>query len=218
MNFNLKIPWSSVIAIAVGIIVLLGYFLAPAQPGQPSTLLVLRNYFLQIGVILAAVAMLVGLINLAGVHWKKFRTGQGSRTGSLIVLVAMLVTFLLGSVDYFMGWAEDPTKSLAQFVFRYVQLPVERSLMALLAVVLAYAAIRMLSRRVSVFTIIFLVIFLIVLLGTGLDLPYLSDSIRPWIENVWALAGIRGLLLGIGLGTLAAGLRILTASDRPYGG
>jgi len=35
---------------------------------------------------------------------------------------------------------------------------------------------------------------------------------------VWAIAGMRGLLLGVGLGTLAAGLRVLSGVDRPYGG
>jgi hypothetical protein len=218
VKLNLRLPWSAVVAISVGVVVLLGYFLAPAQPGETSLFLVLRDYFLQIGVILAAVAMLVGLLNLAKVHAQKVRQRSGSRLGSLIVLAAMLVTFGLASVDFFLGNTGDPAQSLAQYVFRYIQVPVERSLMALLAIALALAAIRMLSRRPNLITGVFLVVFFIVLVGTGLELPYLSDTIQPWISNVWALAGTRGLLLGIGLGTLATGLRILTGSDRPYGG
>lgn len=218
MRFNLKIPWSSVIAIAVGVVVGLGYFIKPAASGELSLLTTLRDYFLQIGVLLAAAAMLIGIVNLARVHWSKVRTGKPMRIESIIVLVTLGITFVLGTVDYFLGWMEDPEKSLVQYIFRYVQLPVERSLMALLAVALAYAAIRMLGKRANLFTGIFLVVFLIVLIGTGLDLPYLSDTIRPWVENVWAIAGMRGLLLGVGLGTLAAGLRVLIGVDRPYGG
>ena len=218
MKINLKIPWSAVVAISVGVVVLLGYFLAPSQPGESSLLLVLRDYFLQIGVILAAVAMLVGLLNLAKVHIQKVRQKSGSRLGSIVVLATMLTTFALASIDFFLGNTADPSKSLAQYIFRYIQVPVERSLMALLAIALALAAIRMLARRPTFITGVFLAVFLIVLVGSSLDLPYLSDTIQPWISNVWALAGTRGLLLGIGLGTLATGLRILTGTDRPYGG
>lgn len=217
MKVNLRLPWSAVVAISVGVVVLLGYLLVPAKSGETSLFLILRDYFLQIGVILAAVAMLVGILNLAKVHAQKMRRGPGSRLGSGIVLAMMIITFGLASIDFFLGNTADPTQSLAQNVFRYIQVPVERSLMALLAVALALAAIRMLTRRPNLITGVFLAVFFIVLVGTGLDLPYLSDTIQPWISNVWALAGTRGLLLGIGLGTLATGLRILTGTDRPYG-
>lgn len=218
MKFRLNLPWSAVIAISAGVIVLLGYFLAPAAPGDRNLLLNLREFFLQTAVILAAVAMLVALINLARVHLRKLRQAQGNRLGSGVVLFAMLATLLLGSVDYFMGWMEDPGRSLTQYVFRYVQVPVERSLMALLAVALLYAAIRMLRNKLNGFTLVFLAVFLIVLLGSSLNLPFLSSWLQPWISEVWALAGVRGLLLGIGLGALATGLRVLSGADRPYGG
>jgi hypothetical protein len=218
VKFRLNIPWSSVVAIAAGVVVLLGYFLAPTTLENRSLLQNLREFFLQSAVILAAVAMLIALVNLARVHLGKIRTPQGDRLSSGIILFAMLATLLLASADYFLGWMEDPASSLGQFVFRNVQLPVERSLMALLAVALAYAAIRMLRTKRNGFTLVFLAVFLVILLGTGLDIPYLSDQLQPWIANVWALAGIRGLLLGIGLGALAAGLRVLSGVDRPYGG
>jgi hypothetical protein len=42
--------------------------------------------------------------------------------------------------------------------------------------------------------------------------------IRPFIAQVLAAAGARGILLGVALGTLTTGLRILFGVDRPYGG
>jgi hypothetical protein len=45
----------------------------------------------------------------------------------------------------------------------------------------------------------------------------LLGSLRNWLATVPALAGARGLLLGIALGTIATGLRILMGVDRPYG-
>jgi len=35
---------------------------------------------------------------------------------------------------------------------------------------------------------------------------------------VFAAGGARGILLGVALGTLTTGLRILFGADRPYGG
>jgi hypothetical protein len=62
---------------------------------------------------------------------------------------------------------------------------------------------------------------MVILLATGplfgISLPGLVE-LRYWIAQVPAMAGARGLLLGIGLGIVATGLRILIGSDRPYGG
>jgi hypothetical protein len=215
---NFRFPWSAVLAIAVGFVVTLGYFIPSSAPVVGGTLASLGDYFLQVGVVLAAVAMLVGLINLAAVHWTRFRTAGENRLGSGVVVITMIATFLLGTIDYFWGWLEDPNRSLTQYVFRHIQLPVERSLMALLVVILTYMAIRMFRRRMTVYQAVFLGVFMVVLLGTGLDIPYITDTVKPWLSNVWAVAGTRGLLLGIGLGTLASGLRVLSGVDRPYGG
>jgi hypothetical protein len=38
-----------------------------------------------------------------------------------------------------------------------------------------------------------------------------------WLSQVPAVAGARGLMLGIALGIIATGLRVLLAMDRPYG-
>ena len=114
-----------------------------------------------------------------------------------------------------------PTGSWSMWIFNYIQVPIESSLMALLAVILAYASARMLSRRLNLFSIVFIVTALIVLLGTAslpfLDLPVLSEF-RGWIERIPAVAGSRGILLGVALGTIATGLRVLMGADRPYGG
>jgi len=80
----------------------------------------------------------------------------------------------------------------------------------------------LISRKPRWYTVLFLVTVLVVLLGTvplfffG-ELPLLT-SVRGWIAQVPAVAGARGLLLGVALGTVATGLRILLGVDRPYGG
>ena len=95
--------------------------------------------------------------------------------------------------------------------------------MALLAVTLIYASIRLLRRRLNLFSVVFLVTALFILIGSAPlpllgNVPILSDLIRPLITQVFATAGVRGILLGVALGTLTTGLRILLGADRPYGG
>jgi hypothetical protein len=94
--------------------------------------------------------------------------------------------------------------------------------MAVLAVVLVYGAARLLSRRPKWYTVLFLVTVLVVLLGS-VPIFFIGEvtplsALRNWLSQVPAIAGARGLLLGIALGTVATGLRILIGVDRPYGG
>jgi hypothetical protein len=38
------------------------------------------------------------------------------------------------------------------------------------------------------------------------------------VTNYISLGALRGLLIGVALGTITTGLRILIGADRPYGG
>ncbi len=211
-----KAPIATVFAIAAGFIVLIGYFV------ETPILLAVRTALLQWGILLAATAMLVGIGSLLGAHWEKVRTGAKGSPYSALLILAFFGTFLLGIYDYIQGTWGVAEKSWLQWIFNYVQYPVQTSLMAVLAVALAYAAIRMLRTRPDLPAIIFLGTALLVLAGSaplmGIRIPILSDTLYPWITHFLALAGARGILLGIALGTLATGLRVLAGIDRPYGG
>jgi hypothetical protein len=198
----------AVIVMAIGLVVLLGFFI------DLPVLSVLRTVFLRWAVILAAVAILVGLFNLAAVHWRKIGSRQPGRFYSAMLLFSMVVTLVIGLL-------RGPTSKESLWIFNYIQVPVESSLMAVLAVVLAYAGVRLLNRRINLFSIIFLATALLILIGTatipGLEVPGLTE-LRTWITQVPAAGGARGILLGVALGTIATGLRVLIGSDRPYGG
>jgi len=200
----------AVIAIASGVVVLLGYFL----PGVPL-FVNLRVAFLNWAMILAAVAVFVGIANLFSVHTQKLRN-RNEAAYSVILLIFLVGAFALG---LFLG----PTSPGMDFVFLSVQIPVETSLMALLAVSLLYATIRLLRWRANFMSITFIITALIIFLGTAPlpflgPIPFFSDWLRPIIAQVPAAAGARGILLGVALGTLMTGLRILFGADRPYGG
>jgi hypothetical protein len=196
------------LAIAAGLIVLLGYFI------QLPVLVSFREVLLEWAVILTGIALLVGIVNLGRVHWNKVKTAQSGSVYSIILLVSLVLTLLIAG--YF-----GPTTEPSLWIFKYVQLPIETSLMALLAIILAYAAARLFYKRLNIFTLIFVATALLVILGS-ISFPLLDLALfrlmRAWVDQVLATAGARGILLGIGLGIVATGLRILMGADRPYGG
>lgn len=201
---------AAIVAIGSGLIVLLGYFFAvPA-------LLQARQLLLSWAMILAAVAVIVGVANLIAVHFTRVTKRLKGSPYSMVLLFA-----LLGSLA--LGLALGPQNAAVQAMFNGIQVPVEASLMAVLAVTLLYAAIRLLRWRSDLMAIVFILTALLIFLGTAPlpfvgYIPIVSDMLRPFVAQVPAAAGARGILLGVALGTLLTGLRILFAADRPYGG
>jgi hypothetical protein len=190
------------------LIILVGYFV------QNSTLEFVRSLFLQWSVVLFAVALLVGVMNLVVVHARRITSQERNRGYSLLLVVSFLATILVALLT-------GPTSQMSLLVFNSIQVPIESSLMAILSVILIYAAARMIRRRMNLYTVLFLATVLLVLVGTAplpfVDVPILQD-IRNWLARGLAVAGARGLLLGVALGTVATGLRVLMGADRPYGG
>ncbi len=200
----------AVIAISVGVLVLLGYFVPQVAPFQAL--------LLDWAIILAGIALLVGVGNLFSVHFSRIKARSKGYVYSLVTLVSLLAVLALGVFG---------VKDATAFTLNAILIPIEISLMAVLAVTLVYASIRLFRNRVDAKTIVFLVTALLVLSGTIslpvlLQIPLLGDEILPMvaqiISQVLAAGGARGLLIGIALGALTTGLRILFGADRPYGG
>jgi len=213
VKIDLKSPVSTAVAIGVGIIVLAGYFI----PSFTN----IRFILLRTGLVLSAVALLVGIINLITVHIKKLGADSENSGYSLILVIALLATLVIGIIDmvqtYLVG---KPNFQMTSWIFKNIQLPIESSLLAVTAISLTYAAASILRKRMDLFSIIFFFVVLLVLLGSfsipPTTIPFLR-VIREWILRVPALGGARGLLLGIALGTITTGIRILMGTDRPYG-
>jgi hypothetical protein len=198
-----------VIAISAGIVVLLGYFIdLPAARGFQFILL-------QWAVILAGVALLVGVWNLFSVHLQKIRERRPGSVNSVVLLFFLLITAIVSITP--------DLQPLQNVMLNGIMIPAEISLIALLAVTLIYASVRLLRVRGDLTSILFLSTALIILLGTGPlpgmgHFPIINDWLRPFITNALATGGARGILIGVALGTLTTGLRILLGVDRPYGG
>jgi hypothetical protein len=113
---------NAVIATIAGLLVLLGYFFPTIFSGIQSTLV-------GWAIILAAFALLLGIFNLALVHWRKINSKAPASTYSLVLLASMILTIILASIS-------GPTGGLTLWLFNTFQVPIEVSLLAVLAVIL----------------------------------------------------------------------------------
>jgi len=104
-----------------------------------------------------------------------------------------------------------PTSTSLHWIFRHVITPLQATLLSLMVFFIASAAWRMFRTR-SLGTFIMLVTAIIILLGQmplgerfGLEFAFL----KQWILDVPNLAGQRGILLGVALGTVVTSMRLL---------
>jgi hypothetical protein len=204
----MRSPVALFIAIITTLVILAGYFIPNAA------LTAIRTLMLDWAVVLSGVAGLVAILYLIfGIHWARVKAEGLKQWRSLVVIVAFLLTLIAG---FFLG----PTSPAFQRVVTSIQTPIESSLMALLAVTLTFASLKLLQRQRNWMGIVFfftVIIFLI--LNSGL-LSF-TDNI-PILRNLLSglqmipTAGARGILLGVALGSLATGIRILIGADRPY--
>lgn len=201
----------TLIAIGTGALVLLGY-LVPAQP-----LTGIRDRMVEWAAIVAAFAFLLGLLNVLHVHgWRVFR----SRQGKFYSLTLLATAAISATVTILQRLSGNRTHDWTQWMLKYLLNPLGASLAALVAFTLALAAFRLLRARRSMEAIGFTLVAIAALVTStpfvgSEHLPFFG-SIREWLVNVFAMTGMRGLLLGVALGTLITALRVLLGVDRPH--
>ena len=203
-----RLSWLFIITAAAGSIVLIGYFVDWPFLHQ------VRSTILHWAALVSAAALIVGIINLARVHWLKSvhrETGWGY---SIILISALVVTVVVGLIT-------GPTSTPIMWAFTSIVIPVEASLVASVSIALIYAASRLPVRRRNAASIGFFIIVLVSIAGRvsfGGDSIQALVVIRTWINQVWSVGGLRGLLIGVAIGTLATGVRVLIGRQRPYEG
>lgn len=204
----MKSPIAAFTAFIAGGIVLAGYFTDSALIQS------IRTPLLDWTVILAGVAGLIAIANLVfGVHMRRIREKVPNQAYSYVLILSFVIVFIVGMLA-------GPRSPLVQKVVTNIQMPVEASLMAVLAITLVVASLRFLQRQRNLMGITFFVatLFFLVLnsgiLSFSADLPVLRLVVSA--AHQLPVGGARGILLGIALGSLVTGIRILIGADRPY--
>jgi len=205
----MRAPLSTAIAIAAGSLTLLG-LLIPIDP-----LVTIRTRLVEWVIALAGVAGLVAIVHLLSVHWRKMTARRNKNINSAFLLIAFVITFIT-------GMTLKPSHPAMQRIVTHIQVPIEASLMGVLAISLTVAAIRLFQKRGGWMSIVFAIsAFVFLVIGSGFlsasaNIPILKDVLAA--VNALPIAGARGILIGVALGSLTTGLRVLLGSDRPYSG
>jgi hypothetical protein len=198
---SLKRSVTTAIAISVGLFVLLDFFVQNAFIG------VLKFVFVRWAIIVAAFAIILGFFNVLIVHLNKILRFKQGWFYSIFLILTMMVVLLLGLI-------EGPQGSLTSRIFQYVLFPLQATIFSLLAFFVASAAYRAFRLR-SWESALLVMTGVIVLLGQ-VPLWGALTVAKERILEVPSMAGARGMLLGVALGTVATGLRVLLGIDRPY--
>lgn len=222
--FNLL---ATIIAMAAGLVTLLGYFLPVNVTGPLSGLLGVRLLLLATVSLLTAWAVLAGALNLLMVHGRKFVNQRPGWFYSLFVLLGFAVVVFLNLLAPFIGWGQGAANAANLWLLTYFIGAGGAALAGLVAFFLVFAAYRLLRTRPAVTSVVFLVTVVVALLVLAPWPAALEGSaavgetpLRALLRTVTLLpatAGARGLLLGVALGAIATGLRVLIGLDRPYG-
>jgi hypothetical protein len=206
------------IAIIVALVVLLSpKTLTFNYRGQRTPL---QHILIDWAIIVASFTLVLGLWNISRIHLKKaFRRRNFDSLSSILLILCALGTFAIAIASSplpFFKSISEPANDLLQFIFDYIISPVGASLAALVAFTLAVAVFRLLRAKRSNWETFLGAIFVVtvsIVLLTAIPLALIDTTgfslIRHVFVDVVGMAGMRGLLLGIVLGTAITALRFL---------
>jgi hypothetical protein len=179
---------------------------------------VLINGLLQTVIVASAFAVLVGVINLLiFVHLRRLLEGKNALNSFALLLSAIVViaVYTADQSDFWGGELEG--EQLSPYLFEVTQVTLESSLAGLVLFALVYGAYRLLHRRFNWGYLLFIAAMLIALVGwLPLDGFEALADVRDWLLETPVTAGTRGLLIGIALGTVTIGIRLILGQERFY--
>ncbi|NJN67956.1 MAG: hypothetical protein HC884_15240 [Chloroflexaceae bacterium] len=161
--------------------------------------------------VLVALALVVGLVSVAGSHVMRVLRQKEDWGYSLVLLAAMFAVIGIGVSGVTL--AEEPVRRFFHAVYE----PLTSSLLALLAFFSLSTIIRALHQRTRENLVIIAValVVLVTQIPPVASLPLVTETMQ-WLDQYIALAGARGLLIGAAVGTLVATMRVLLGFDQPY--
>ena len=156
--------------------------------------------------------MLLGVISLCMMHTAKIRRKAPKWQYSFFFFAGFIITALAG----FIGGTQKG--GLYMWLFENMQMPMSATMFALLAFYMASAAYKAFRARSAEATVLLVAAIVVMLaqLPLGVKISKYLPDISQWILDVPNLASKRGILLGVGLGSVATTLKILLGIERSY--
>ncbi|MCD6245539.1 hypothetical protein J7J58_01440 [candidate division WOR-3 bacterium] len=163
-------------------------------------------------IIISAFYLVLGVGGVFIINYQKIKRRKEGWWLSIITLSALIITALIG----IFGGIDN--KSVFMDIFMYIQLPMQAAMFSLLAFYIASAAFRSFRARTPEATVL-LITATIVMLGRvpiGSLIYRGLPGITEWILSTVSLAAQRGILLGVGLGSIATSMKIILGIERSY--
>ena len=157
-------------------------------------------------------ALLVGALSFILLHLEKISKRQKDWVYNLVAVVGLVVMVVLGF------WKGIQKGSPFLWVFDNLQVPMQSTMFSLLAFFVASAAYRGFRAR-NFQSVVLLIAGVLVILGRvplGELLHAKIPEAATWVLNIPSMAARRGILIGIGLGSIATSLRIIVGIERTY--
>ncbi|MDX1382393.1 MAG: hypothetical protein R3190_02060 [Thermoanaerobaculia bacterium] len=170
------------------------------------------------GLILAAGAFVLGLINVVQVNLPKIYRRERDWVYKVVMLASLAATLVVGFVG---GTGRSDAGQAYRWLFDFVMSPLNATMFALLAFYIASAAFRAFRAR-NLEASVLLVAACVVMLARvplGEDLPLIGERLPQfmnWIMDVPNSAARRAIFIGAALGAVATGLRIILGLERSH--
>jgi len=161
---------------------------------------------------MAPFAMLLGVISLSMMHYGKIKRKAPKWQYSFFFFAGFIVTSLAG----FIGGTQKG--GLYMWIFENMQMPMSATMFSLLAFYMASAAYKAFRARSPEATVLLIAAIVVMLAQVpfGVKISKYIPDISQWILDVPNLASKRGILLGVGLGSVATALKIMLGIERSY--
>lgn len=195
----------------IALVTLLGLERFPLLPDSLNNGVgAISQVLIQLVTIIGAVALIIGILNLLLVNVRNLRRNiYGIFT--LLTALGIIVLHILERANIFTVKDANVTMTLMDVV----QVAIESALSGLLFFFLVFAAYRMMRRRVTFWNVLFIASLVLVLISYNPIFKIdLLVRFQEWLLRVPVGAGTRGLLIGIAIGTVTVGVRVLIGQDR----
>jgi len=157
-------------------------------------------------------ATILGIVSISMMHKARIQRKAPKWQYSFFFFLGFIGTALAG----FIGGSQKG--GLYMWIFENMMMPMSATMFSLLAFYMATAAYRSFRARSLEATVLLIaaVVVMLAQVPIGIKISKYMPQISQWILDVPNLASKRGIMLGIGLGSVATSLKILLGIERSY--
>jgi hypothetical protein len=209
MSILLRTRVPQVLTSLVGLFLLVTYFFE-----LPRSIVDVANFIPRFCVVIVAIAVGVGTITLLNHHVSLIRKREA---GQWIYSIVMLVTLSLFVV---VGLGMGATDRTFSWIYESLLVPCSTTTYAMWCFFIASACFRILRVRSRESLVLLVSAILVMLSNAALgELIWVNfPLVGSWIQTVPMMAVFRGLTMGVGLGLILLGIRVLLGREKGYTG